>query len=181
MIPATLGYGVLTRWGAALLFLALCCGALVKCGYTRGAEGLAEERAAHKATKQHYSDVLADLAEKTARAARLTEEASKAAAIERQANDKRYDDAQAQADKAERDLAAALRAGTERLQPWWGANCPGAAEGDAASAAGGQDAAADLRAASASRVVGIADRADRWIGWLQAELISTRKACEVTP
>ena len=174
VIPNALGYGVLIRWGAGLLFLALCCGALVKCGYDKGTAKLEAERAAHKA-------VLDNLAAKTARAARLAEEASKAAAIERQANDKRFDDAQAQADQAERDLAAALRAGTQRLQPWWGANCPGAAEGDAASAAGGQDAAADLRAASASRVVGIADRADRWIGWLQAELISTRKACEVTP
>ena len=147
-------------------------------GAHKGAEAwkakLAAVNAAHKAT-------LDDLAAKTARAARLADEASKAAAIERQANDKRFDDAQAQADKAERDLAAALRAGTERLQPWWSCDRPGSAEGDAATAAGGDDGYADVRSAGAASLIAAADHADRWIGWLQGELTSTRKACGVEP
>ena len=174
MIPNALGYGVLIRWGAGLLFLALCCGGLVRCGYERGTAKLEAERAVHAA-------VLDDLAAKTARAARLAEEASKAAAIERQANDKRFDDAKRQADQAGRDLAAALRSGAQRLQPWWGANCPGAAAGDAASVAGGQDGDARLRSEGAASLIAAADHADRWIGWLQAELTSTRNACGVNP
>lgn len=149
MIPNVLGYGVLVRWGAALLFLALCCGGLVKCGYDKGTAKLEAERAAHKA-------VLDDLAVKTEVAAELAEQASKAAAIERKANDKRFDDAKRQADQAGRDLAAALRAGTQRLQPWWGQDCPQAAEGDAAADA--TEADARKRADDLGRVLAAAKR-----------------------
>lgn len=167
MIPNVLGYGVLIRWGAGLLFLALCAGGLVKCGYDKGTAKLEAERAAHKA-------VLDNLAAKTARAARLAEEASKAAAIERKANDKRFDDAQAQADKAERALAAAIRSGAQRLQPWWGANCPGAAEGDAAADSGQADTA--RRADSASRIIAAADHDAAVIDWLWSGWRADRQA-----
>lgn len=122
--------------------------------------------------------VLDDLAEKTAAAAAEAKRAAKVAQSERKANDERFLVEQGRAERAAADLAAALRAGRQRLQPWW--TCPARpAEGDAAALAGGQDGQAELRAGSASRIVAAADRADRWIEWLQAELTSTRKACGV--
>lgn len=144
---------------------------------------LADEKAAHKATKARHVAVLADLADKTAKAARLAKQASDTAKAERKANDKRFDDAKQDADRARRDLAAALRAGTQRLRPEW--NCPArSAESDASRVAGGQDAETELRRAREDAVlddIADHDRADRWIGWLQAELISTRKACGIEP
>ena len=141
---------------------------------------LADEQVAHRATKQRHDAVLADLADKTAAVAKLAKQASATAKAERETNNKRFDDAKRDADKAHHDLARALRDGTERLQPWW--NCSARpTEGDAASVAGGQDAAADLREAGAADLIAAADHADRWIEWLQAEVISTRKACGVEP
>lgn len=163
-IPASLGYGILIRWGAVLLLLALCCGALVKCGYTRGAEGLADEKAAHKATKQHYADVLADLAEKTARAARLADEASESLKRDQAVADARL---QEKTDEANRNgglLADALRTGRQQLRDVWALCGPATAAGDGATAAA--EAAAAGRADSLGRVSAAVGRDAAVIDWL---------------
>lgn len=80
-------------------------------------------------------------------------------------------DAQAKGDR----VAADLRAGNERLRSMWqGCAARPAASGvsEAAAVAGEPDAGADLRAASAGRIVGAAASADAWIIALQA-------ACQV--
>lgn len=165
-------YFALLKWlGAAALLLAAFIG-----GCQVNAGRLDDEKAAHKATKEHHAAVLADLKDKTAKAARLAKQASATAKAERKANDKRFDDAKHQANKARADLRAALRTGAERLHPWWDCSA-GSAEGDAAAIASGQDGYAALREAGAAETVADGAWADRWIGWLQSELISTRKAC----
>lgn len=150
-------------------------------GWNRGADrwqGKYDgEVAAHKAAKAEHARVIRDLADKTKAAEAAVKAASEKAASDRKANDERFKDARHEADKAKRDLARALRAGTVRLRDEWTCPAAGPAEGDAADLAAGQDAAADLRAAGAANLVGNADAADRWIVWLQTELTSTRKAC----
>ena len=150
-------------------------------GWNRGADKWKgrynDEVAAHKATRAQHKAVLDDLATKARAAADKAKQASEQAKADRKTNDQRYEDARDEADRAKRDLAAALRRGTTRLQDHWACGVPGAAEGGAPAAAGRQDAGARLRQESAVRIVGAGDEADRWIAWLQAELTSTRKTC----
>lgn len=142
------------------------------------------EKAAHVATKASHATVLRDLANKTRAAELAVKAAGEQAKADRQANDERFKDARHEADQAKRELARALRAGTVRLRDEF--TCPAArpAEGGASAAAGRQDAAPDLRRereAAISDDIAEADAADNWIGWLQSELISTRKACGADP
>lgn len=169
-------YANLIRWG---LVVALAV-ALVALGYRWGGshwrgeytaevQARAAENAKHAATLQHLADATAAVAAK-ARAA------SEKLAQSRHENDTRYQKALNDANRAERDLAAALRRGSVQLRPEWACAAPGAGAGGAAGLARGQDAAADLRWAGATHLVAGADRADAWIGWLQRELIDTRQA-----
>jgi len=169
-------YADLIRWG---LLVALAV-ALVALGYRWGGshwrgeyqaevQARAAENAKHAATLQQ-------LAEATAAVAAKARAASTALAAARQANDTRYQKAINDANRAERDLAAALRRGSVQLRPEWACAAPGAGAGGAAGLARGQDAAAELRWAGATHLVAGGDRADAWIGWLQRELIDTRRA-----
>jgi len=139
------------------------------------------EAAEHVATKASHKAVVDNLAALTKAAADKAKAASVAAKADRKTNDARFKDAQHEADKAKRELRDHLRRGTGpvRLRDEW--TCPAArpAEGATAAASGGQDAAADLRAAGAADLVAAGDAADNWITWLQSELTSTRKACGV--
>lgn len=173
-------YLTLIRWGFALAMVALVCGGLVKCGYDRGSATLANEKAAHQATREANAVVLADLAAKSRAAEQAAITASEQARSDRAANDAKYEEAKADAKQARKDLVDGLRRGDVSLQPWWSCSATGPSEGDAADVAGRQDGYADLRAAGAADLVAAGDAADSWITWLQDELIATRKACGVT-
>jgi hypothetical protein len=169
-------YANLIRW---VLVVALAV-ALVALGYRWGGshwrgeyqaevQARATENAKHAATLQQ-------LAEATAAVAAKARAASEKLAQSRHENDTRYQKALNDANRAERDLAAALRRGSVQLRPEWACGAPGAGAGGAAGIARGQDAAAELRWAGATHLVAGGDRADAWIGWLQRELIDTRRA-----
>ena len=130
--------------------------------------------ASHKA-------VISNLADLTKAAEEKAKKANLAAKAERKTNDQRFKDAEHEADKAKRDLAAALRRGDVRLRDEWTCPATGPAEGGTSAAPRRQDASADLRATGAANLIAAADHADNWINWLQAEVISTRQACGVTP
>ncbi len=153
-------------------------GSLSWCSYDAGRDKwkgkYTEAVASHKA-------VIKTQADNTKAAQDKAKAASKQAAADRKTNDKRYEDAQDEADKAKRDLAAALRAGTERLRDEWACPATGSGEGGAPGAASRQDANAGLRATGAADLIAAGDEADNWITWLQAEVVTTRQACGVTP
>ncbi len=169
-------YADLIRWG---LVVALAV-ALVALGYRWGGshwrgeyqaevQARATENAKHAATLQQ-------LAEATAAVAAKARAASEKLAQSRHENDTRYQKALNDANRAERDLAAALRRGSVQLRPEWSCAAPGPGARGTAALARGQDAAAELRWAGATHLVAGGDRADAWIGWLQRELIDTRRA-----
>lgn len=143
-----------------------------------------DEVAAHKATKASNKTTLDNLAALTRANADKAKAASVLAQGERTANDKRFKEAKDEAAKARAALARALRAGTVQLRKEWTCSATGSAQGGAAAAAGGQDEGAELRRTREGAVLDAiddADEADRWVGWLQSELISTRTACGIIP
>lgn len=171
-------YAEAIKWGAILL-LALLLFAL---GWNRGADrwqGKYDgEVKAHAATRAQHKAALDALAAKARAAADKAKASAKAAKDAREANDKRYAGAEREAERAKRDLERGLRNGTVRLRDEWACPVPRPAKGGTATAAGRQDASADLRAAGAANLVAAGDAADRWIVWLQSELTSTREACK---
>ena len=184
-IRATLApYALLLKLGAALaLATALFIGGCNH-GSAKWEGKYDDEVAAHKATKVEHKGVMNRLAEMTKVAAAKAKAASEQAKAERTANNRRFEESEREAERAQRDLAAALRRGTVRLRPEFSCPAAGPAQGGAATAAGRQDGDAEIRRAREGAVLGAiadADHADRWIGWLQAELTSTRTACGVTP
>ena len=169
-------YADLIRWAVGLLLALLVLAFGYRWGgshwrgeYQAEVQARATENAQHAATLQQ-------LAEATAAVAAKARAASEKLAQSRRENDTRYQKAINDANRAERDLAAALRRGSVRLRPEWSCGAAGAGTGGAAVFAAGQDAAADLRWAGATHLVAGGDRADAWIGWLQRELIDTRRA-----
>lgn len=176
-------YLLAIKVGAGVLAVLLVFGL----GWNRGADRwqgkFDGEVAAHKATKSEHARVIRDLADKAKSVAAQEKAASEQAKADRKATDQRFRESQREADRAKRDLAAALRRGTGavRLQDHWACRLPGSAAGDLAAAAGRQAAGADLRAAGAADLVAAGDAADRWIVWLQSEVTMTRKACGVAP
>ena len=175
-----IGHAMLARIGGAAVIAAL----LVGFGWYQGGKSaradLNQEQASHRATKAHYTGILLKLRDLTAEAARKAKAASDAVKRDRAENDQRFEEKTHESDRTIADLQRRLRDGTVRLQPWWEAgasqHCPAAGAGDAAAVAGGQDGYADLRHADALANVRDADAADRWIEWLQFELVSTREA-----
>ena len=158
----------------AFLRLLLLCG-LIGLGYA-----YSSERAAHEADNAAHARVIARFADAAKKAEQDAKAAEAQAVMERESADAKYNKATKAADDARRNLASALRAGTMRLQDKWACPVPRAGEGDASDIASGQDAAADLRADSAARIVAAADSADAQVIWLQSEITSTRKACGVS-
>lgn len=161
-------YANLLRAGAALLLVAL----LLFAGYQWGAGSWkakhAAAAAAHKADKERHAGVLADLAEKTAAVAEKARQASELNRKARAQVDEEYQERLTDAKRAEDSLRAALRAGEQRLQPWWDCGRTDAGAGDAAADAAEADAG--RRADSTARIVGAADRDAAliealWDGW----------------
>lgn len=177
-------YALLVKLGLLLALVAGLLGYVYHRGAARWEGKYNDEVAAHKATRTDHARVMDQLAAATREVARKAKAAARQARLDRAANDKRYEEAQHDADQARRQLRDALRRGTGpvRLRPEWTCPAPGPGEGGAGPAAGGHDADADLRRTRADAIsddIADHDHADRWIGWLQAELISTRKACGV--
>lgn len=150
----------------ALWIIKVCAvGILLLCVWLHGhSRGVGVWKSKFDAATAAHKAVLDDLAAKTARAARLAEDASKAAAVERQATDKRYEDAKHQAQQDQADLRRSLRGGTVRLQPWWTPDLSGRAVGQGAADAAQADAA--IRADSTSRIVAAGDRDAAMMHWL---------------
>jgi len=185
MRTAVAPYALALKVGAVFALVA----ALVGFGYHRGAARWQGKYNVEVAARQGHQGRagprrVRQLADAAAEVARKAKAAAKQAKNERAANDQRYEDAQHDADQARRQLRDALRRGTGpvRLRPEWACPAAGPGAGATGPAAGGQDAGADVRRARADAIsddIADHDHADRWINWLQAELISTRKACEV--
>ena len=148
-------------------------------GYNRGADKwqgkFDGEVAAHKATKAAHKGVIDNLAQLTKAAESKAKTASAAVKRDQAQADRRYKDATNEAKRNAADLRAALRSGKQRLSDTWACSAA-TSNGDAADLAGRQDERADLREAGAVNLIAAADHADRWIEWLQSEIISTRKA-----
>lgn len=165
-----------TRIGAGVLILMIACGFAYWSGGKSAQEALDQEKRDHRVTKGFYAKVLRDHADRAAEVARLAKAASVAAAREREQNDARFQEERDGSDREIADLRRRLRAGELSLQPWWTCPSAGPGAGDAATPAGGQDGDAALRIESALEGIADADHADRWIEWLQFELVSTREA-----
>lgn len=177
-------YADLVKIGVLLSALALIAWFFYDMGRDRWQGKYESERSAHITTKDQHAATLQWLADKTKVAADKAKAASQQAAAERKTNDQRFEEMEREAAKSKRDLRAALRAGTVKLRPEWACPAPRPAQGEAATVAGRQDGDAELRAAREGSVLDAIDDgklADRWIRWLQVELISTRTACGVTP
>lgn len=166
---------------AAVLLLAFIGGCSHGAGKWKGK--YEDEARAREHDNIAWESIVESIAERTRAAAAAAKQASELAKSERAANNERFKELTDEAEQARSDLAAALRRGTGpvRLRDEWACAAPRSAEGGTGSVASRQDAGADLRAAGAADLVAAGDAADRWIGWLQSELISTRKACGVDP
>lgn len=155
-----------------LVFVLAC--AMFIGGCNHGQAKLADEQAAHKATKAAHADVLKDLAEKTQAAANKARAASEVARKDRQAADQKLKGAQREAQRNADLLAAALRDGKRRLSPVWACDSPGSGAGDAAAHAGQAGAAG--RYDSAARIVAAGDADAAVIDWLWDGWMADRKA-----
>ena len=167
-------YADLIRWGLVALLAALLVvmgyrwgGSHWKGEYTAEVQARAAENAKHAATLQQLADASAAVAAKV-------KAASTALAADRQANDTRFQKAQDDAKRAQRDLAAALRRGDVQLHPQWACPAPGPFAGGAATDA--VQASAAGRANSAARIVGAADAYAAVIEWLWAGWQADRRA-----
>lgn len=147
-------------------------------GWNRGADKwqgkFDGEVAAHKATKAEHARVLRDLADKTKAAAEKAKAAGYQAKADRKAADKRYEDAKHEANRNAAALAAALRAGKQRLSDTWACPASGSAAGGAAGSAGQAGAARQFD--SAARIVAAADADAAAMNWLWDSWMADRKA-----
>lgn len=177
-------YADLLKLGVLLSALALVAWFFFDMGRDRWQGKYDTEAAAHLATKAEHKAIIGQLAEMTRAAADKAKAASERAKTDRKTNDTTFRMLSDEAQQARSDLARALRRGTVGLRPEFTCPASRSAEGGVATAAGGQDGDAALRRAREGAIldaIGDADHADRWIGWLQSELISTRTACGASP
>ena len=163
-------YALLIKTGVALVLAAT----LFIGGCNHGQAKLADEQAAHKATKAAHAAVLKDLAEKTQAAANKARAASEGARKDRQAADQKLKGAQREAQRNADLLAAALRDGKRRLSPVWACDSSGSGAGGAASHAGQAGAAG--RYDSAARIIAAGDADAAVIDWLWDGWMADRKA-----
>lgn len=153
VVLIALGY----RWGASHW----------KGEYTAEVKARAAENAQHAATLQQLADATAAVAEKA-------KAASVALATSRAEADARYNEALNDANRAQRDLAAALRRGDVQLHPQW--SCAAARPLAGGTAPDAVQASAAGRANSAARIVGAADADAAVIEWLWAGWQADRQA-----
>lgn len=146
--------------GAVLLVFAL--------GWNRGADKwqgkFDGEVRAHAATRAEHAATLHQLAEQAAAVARKAKAASVQVKADRKAADDKLKDATHEAKRNAAALAAALRAGKQRLSSTWSCPAPGSEAGGAAGDAG--QAAAARQYDSAARIVAAADVDAAVIDWL---------------
>lgn len=123
---------------------------------------------AHDAIAKSAAQAVQDRLDAT-EAARATESAHalQLANIGRQHELERAN-AQAEHDRLVHDL----RTGAQRLRSWW--DCPAATVSEADAAAGVSDVAAELRRASAARVIAAADECDAHVRAAQAVIATDR-------
>lgn len=164
-------------WAASVLSLALAFFGGCSAGASKWEGKYDAEVAAHKATKQGHAAVLTDLAAKTKATAEAVKAAGKQYRTDRAANDLNHKQELANAKSNHAAVVRDLRNGDLQLHDHWTGYQPIVPQGGAFAPAGGQDGYAELRYASAAEDVQAGDEADAWIGWLQRELINTRKAC----
>ena len=147
-------------------------------GWNRGADKwqgkFDGEVTAHKATKAEHARVLRDLADKTKAVAAKAKAAGEQAKADRKAADKRYEDAKDEANRNAAALAAALRAGKQRLSDTWACPAAGSAAGGIAADAG--QARAARRYDSATRIVAAGDADTAVIDWLWDGWMADRRA-----
>lgn len=148
-------------------------------------EAHAETRAVLEQTKASHADTLREIS--TLAAAASDEAHARAASFHAQMAEKDRAFQQEMFDaKAKSDaVAAELRAGTLQLRQWWqsptvGCVADAAVPSQAAPDPHGAAEGAELRIASAGRIVGSGAEADAWIRSLQSELVATRTACGAT-
>lgn len=167
-------YADLIRWGLITVLAVVLVvlgyrwgGSHWRGEYTAEVKARAAENAKHAATLQQLADATAAVAEK-AKAASVALAASRAEA------DTRYQKAQDNAKRAQRDLAAALRRGDVQLHPQW--SCAAARPLAGSAAPDAVQASAAGRANSAARIVGAADQDAAVIEWLWAGWQADRQA-----
>lgn len=167
-------YADLIRIGLVLLLVALLIGIGWYAGASKWERKYDAEAEGHKATKVEHARVLSDLAAHS----RAVADKAKAAAIqvkrEREAANRKYEDATREADRREAALRADLRRGAVRLQDRWTCDTPRPAAGGAAAYAG--QAAAEGRYDSAARIVAAADADAAVIDWLWESWQADRRA-----
>lgn len=125
------------------------------------------ERLAHAGTKTRHAEVLRDLADKTAAAAKAVRDRETEIRGLLDSSNTAREEGIANAVKEQQRVVADVRAGTLRLQKQW-AGCPAsvAGAGDARPVPG-TDAGAELRATGAGDLVRAADDADIQVAGLQ--------------
>lgn len=167
-------YADLIRIGLVVLLAALLIGLGWYGGSSKWERKYDVEADAHKATKIEYARVLSGLAEQS----RAVAAKAKAAAIqvkrEREAANRKYEEATREADRREAALRADLRRGAVRLQDRWVCDSPRAQAGGAAADAA--EAAAEGRFDSAARIVAAADADAAVIEWLWDSWQADRRA-----
>ncbi|MFK3647922.1 lysis system i-spanin subunit Rz [Lysobacter enzymogenes] len=151
--------------GALVLLLAVAFGVQT---WRVGVYKLALQQTATAKVKVERDAAKAATAASEAARASERAQADRLADIGRQYEQDRAN-AQAEHDRIVRDL----RAGAVRLRAWW--DCPAAAVPGADAGAGSRDDAAELRRASAARIVGIADECDAHVRAAQAVILDDRK------
>lgn len=138
------------------------------------------------ATQAAYDGYKDKVITATAKAQVAAQKAQEAAAVAREAYywksaeaENNYESGRQSAIHAQETMLADLRAERVGLRREWQSCLSRSAQGgDIGPASGQDDADADLRKQSASRVFGYGDQADLWIVWLQTQLMATRTLAE---
>jgi len=177
-------YALLIKCGLALLLAASLFIGGCNHGAGKWKAKYDDEVRAHEADEIDNEALLDALSNRAKAAEAAAKEAGAQAAREREAADDQFNKSKQESDHEIAGLRAALRRGTVQLRPEFA--CPAArpAEGETPAASGRQDGEADLRRTREGAILDdIADHdaADRWIEWLQADAVATRKACGVVP
>lgn len=148
--------------------------------------GVGVQTARLKAAQADYDGYKDKVITATAKAQVAAQKAQEAAAVAREAYywksaeaENNYESGRQSAIHAQETMLADLRAERIGLRREWQSCLSRSAQGgDIGPASGQDDADADLRQQSASRVFGYGDQADLWIVWLQTQLTATRTLAE---
>jgi hypothetical protein len=153
-------------------------------GITAGVQTLrlSHEQTAHANTKRQNADTLAHLAELTAQTAVAVSNRERAIRGMLDSSNTAREEGIAHAVEAQQDFVAGVRDGRIKLHDYWTPHCPAAAA--VPGGAGDQPATdddADLRAASAGRIIRAGDDADIQVRGLQAYARACQALTEPLP